>query len=154
MKYIKNYEGLIVYDHKTTIDDILNDELNVYVKYDAYIGAYMQKSKYDIDIVEYFKEIFIGKYIDFRSINRIKGDPRLEGVVLDVDQFSYQDEFYIKVKLSDDWHIIKSDSGLRIGIGGSGVPGDNNIFIKDYDADSKPLHKEVKLKKNAEIYNL
>jgi hypothetical protein len=154
MKYLKLFEEYRVYNHKLIIDDVLYNELKVEIQYpdDAVV---VPESVYGIDVIGYFKEIFLDKYITFKSVDTPKGHPQMQGFVLDVDQLAYQDEFYIRVKLAqavysefpawlghnnlDDWYIINNTKP---------------VLVQHYDADTKPLHKEVEFKKEAGRYNL
>ena len=94
------------------------------------------------------REIFVDKNVVFLSINKPEGDPTLDGKIKDVDFYFYKDEFFIKLKFEtkvkvylrkNDWHLVNN-----------GVA----IIVYDYDADTKPLHKEVELRKEAERYNI
>jgi hypothetical protein len=97
-------------------------------------------SEYDVDVIDFFKEIFIGKKIIFESLDRTySDDPIISGKVEDVGVYEYQDEFFIRVKIDDEWHLIKPAK---------------TIVIKKYDAENKPLHQEVIVKKQAKKYNI
>ena len=91
----------------------------------------------------------------------------MKGKVQDVGHFSYKNEFYIKVALVNtevmvnDYYFKKYDD--KVGNSVISIDKENDWFliknnsivtIYDYDAEDKPLHKEVKLKKKAEKYNL
>ena len=125
------------------------------------------ESIYDIDVIEFFKEIFMNKNIIFKSLNRIVNNPTMKGKVQDVGHFSYKNEFYIKVKLVNtevmvnDYYFKKYDG--KVGNSVISIDKENDWFliknnsivtINKNDAEDKPLHKEVKLKKKAEKYNL
>jgi hypothetical protein len=95
---------------------------------------------YNIDFIEFLKEIFIGKTITFKSVNN-PHNPVLTGKVIGVDYYLYHnDEFYISVEFDNhNKHLIQNN---------------NMIVIRVYDADKKPLHQEVKIKKEANKYNI
>lgn len=118
------------------------------------------KSIYNVDVIDFFKEIIMNKTILFQDINRFDKNRTIKGEVNDVAMFSYKDDSYIKVeilspkvknigdiafkdityeKTIDNWFLIKNN---------------NMISIYDYDADNKPLHQKVKLEKEGEKYNL
>jgi len=161
MKYIKTYE---IYDQndeqiKKFIPDLGNDQIMTIENIMSYLGVEIQYpedsvvipvSKYNIDVIEYFKEIFMGKIITFRSVDALakpEKHPKVKGFIENVDQLAYQDEFYIRVKISGEFKPFQYDGWFLI----------NNlydVYVYDYDADTKPLHKEVELKKEAEKYNL
>ena len=132
-----------IYESRTivkSIEDVMST-LKVEVQYPE-DSVVIPVSAYDIDVIEYFKEMLLDKNITFLSVNKPEGHPYLTGKVVDVDQLAYQDEFFITVKLNtkkDNWNLINNTV---------------NIIIDNYDADDKPLHKEIKIKKEAEKYNL
>ena len=100
------------------------------------------KSPYNVNVIDFFKEILMNKTIIFQSKNTTLDDPIIKGKVEDVDKFAYKDEFWIKVNLSEPqkaYFLIKNNA---------------IVTIYDYDADNKPLHKLVKLKKEAKKYNI
>jgi len=143
MSYIKTYEKfknnkgymygrdlLIINNIKTYLGLIINFNMN---------SNTLPKSKYDIDFIEFFKEILMGKYITFTSVDKLKYNPICDGLVEDVDFYIYKNRFYIRVEILDEWYLIKSDE---------------IVAINNYDADTKPLHKEIKIKKDIEKYNL
>jgi hypothetical protein len=96
---------------------------------------------YNIDVIEFLKEIFVDKKITFRSVNKPDSNPILTGKVIDIYYYLYHDdEFYISVRFDNyEEHLIQ---------------GNKIIVIEDYDAENKPLHLEVKMKKQAEKYNI
>lgn len=154
MKYIKLFENI---NQDTPYRLWMNDN-NYYMiyhdnKYKTYISRiffyldvhYKQfeepglYSKYDIDVIDFMKEIFLDKYIIFKSVNKPKDDPIVKGIVENIDFYQYKDEVPIEFQINGDLHLVKY-----------AFP----IIVKDYDAEQKPLHKEVELKKQAEKYNL
>lgn len=143
MKYIKTFEeyepnNYINDNDLIRVNDIMS-YLGVDVDIDELDEEHPPKSKYGVDIVDFFKEILLNKNISFKSVNTPEHNPIENGTVSDVKLFSYKEDLYIEVKLSDsDWIIINNYISIII----------------DYDAQNKPLHKEVKRKKEAEKYNL
>jgi hypothetical protein len=148
MRYIKTYEDLskktylindqLDYLNQTrfAIDGVLN-----------YLGVEIKDgkpvSKYNVDVVDFFKEIFLDKNIVFLSVNAPEGHPYVSGKVKDVSYYVYHlDEFFITVKFYND-----EDEQIMINNRGT-------VMLDGYDADKKPLHKEVEMKKEAENYNL
>jgi len=112
--------------------------------YEWFEKPYGLYSNYDIDVIDFFKEIFLGKNITFKSINNIEDqeDPIKIGVVEDISLYLYQDEFFLKFYInSNKSYLVKTSYPIT-------------MKIEDYDAENKPLHKEVKLKKQVEKYNL
>jgi len=154
MKYIKSFESIgdFISEVRNTYmygKDMLfiNDIMN-YLKVDTQSTdeQYKPESPYDVDVIDFFKEIFVDKYILFTPLDRYKNYKTPFNVkVEDVKCVAYKDDVYIKIKTYDVdlnkwlWYILKNDEG---------------IFLKNYDADTKPLHKEVAMKKDAEKYNV
>lgn len=139
------FESLVRKKYMISNDMFFMSDLFYYLKIDIQYpedSIVLATNPYDVNTIEFIKEVLLGKNVVFKSINKPKNNPIIRGTVEDVDQLAYQDEFYIRIKIKDDkldWHII---------------PNYDAIFIEDYDADKKPLHKEVELKKEAENYNL
>lgn len=92
---------------------------------------------YYIDTIDFLKEIFLNKKIIFTSLDLPNKNPKIEGVVEDVDLFGYK-ELYVKVKIDGKWYIINS----------------NMVHIYNYDAESKELHQELHIRKAAKDFNL
>jgi len=141
MKFISQFESFKSYLYGTDmffVSDILKylDVDNNIVNYGE---NYTPKSKYKVNVIDFFKEILLGKRIIFTSVNKINSNPSIDGIVKDVDSYAYKDEFYIKVEIDDEWYL---------------VIGDEAVFIYDYDADNKPLHKRVIREKRQDNYNL
>jgi hypothetical protein len=136
--YFDKYQNTYMTGKRSFRIDHLYYYLGVEVEYpeDAVV---VPVTKYGVDFIDFCKEIFLGKKIAFQSLNKPKDNPVIDGVVEDVDQLAYQDEFFVRVKIRKEWYLI---SNLQ------------PIFIENYDASEKPLHKEVVLKKEAEKYNL
>ncbi len=156
MKYLKLFERFDIIKDYMLGDNLLmiGNVLNYLNIIDQQLDQETElESAYDVNVIDFFKEIFLGKKIVFKSVNKPFNDPQIEGIVNDIGTFYYKSDIYIKVKLSNsiwlsgkpetesnkDWFLVKNNS---------------LIAIYDYDADSKPLHKEVKIKKEGEKYNL
>jgi hypothetical protein len=149
LKYIKTYEAN--YERYKYLIRITNNEVSVsiddimdylYVKYEINdYGNFEFTNRYNIDFIDFLKEIFLEKEIEFKSINKITSNPYIKGKVKDISEYGYKDELFIQFKIYDkkNWHL--AESVIR-------------IYIQNYDAENKPLHKEVELKKEAEKYNL
>lgn len=134
----------------------INDIMK-YLKADSDVmDQSIPESPYIDNIMEFFDEVLMNKSIIFQSENKIFKHPTVKGKITEVDYFSYKDEFFVKVKLenpkiqknkefidydntNDEWFLIKNNTA---------------ILIDGYDADTKPLHKMVKLKKETEKYNI
>ena len=143
MKYLKTFEYYEP-DKYINNEDIIT--INIYdilhyldVEIDENLDEdHPPKSKYDVDIVEFLKEILLNENISFKSVNTPEQNPMKSGIVKDVKLFAYKDELYVEVKINNDWIIIDNSSS----------------FIVYYNAENKTLHQEVKMKKKAEKYNL
>ena len=146
MKYIKKFEeypndgtkylfiGEIM-EYLNVDNDRIEDE------------SYIPKSPYDVNVIDFFKELLLNKNISFEYVNKIKNNPRINGVVRDVAYYAYKDELYIKVNLyARSKNEVDTEDYL--------ISNDAMVSIDDYDANTKPLHKEVKMKKEAEKYNI
>ena len=66
-----------------------------------------------------------------------------------------KDEFWIKVRLEkpkfkyeDSWYNCRHESDEYL------IKNNSLVSIYNYDADTKPLHKLVKLKKTSEKFNI
>lgn len=166
MKYIKYFENIINSKNYLYNKDMLTiSDVMKYLGVDTMLMDEESKleSRYNVDVIEFFKEIFMNKTIIFQDINRFNKDRTIKGKVNDVGVFSYK-EAYIKVEILDPKEKEKNSKNIWFPI--PQKYGDNNddnwflihnnsfISIYDYDADTKPLHKEVKLKKEGEKYNL
>ena len=126
------------------------------VELNNFDDEYVPESIYNINVINFFKEILMDKPIIFKSVDRIFNYPYMKGEVTDVGGFAYKDEFYIKVKLKNTEIKIDKIFLDRDDDNNQWFLMSNNTItsIYDYDADNKPLHEEVKLKKNAEKYNI
>jgi hypothetical protein len=125
--YIRNKDMFFssdIFDYLGVYDKMMYDENNV------------PESAYNVDVIDFLKEIFLNKKIIFDPVNNLNN---ISGTVTDVTYFVYKD-LYIKVKMKDENEYLIDNNRLA--------------FIFDYDADTKPLHKEVEMKKKAEKYNL
>jgi hypothetical protein len=143
MKYIKTFEMLetattYIYNNDLFMNNDVFDYLVVQHDFSTFDENYVPKSIYDVNVIDFFKEILLNKYVIFFSLSKPENNAEVKGVIKDVGSFAYKDDFYIRVKL-DNWHIMHNTTMTA---------------IYDYDADTKPLHKEVKLKKYAEKYNI
>lgn len=151
MRYIKHFDAYMYGEDLLSINNIMN-----------YLGVYdiddeesKIESVYDVDVIGFLKEIFMNKIIIFTSQNALEGDPTIKGKVKEVKIFPYKDEFFVEVKLLNP-EIKRIDHFEKIGNKYKSYLMKNNhiIAMYEYDADTKPLHKEVKMKKLAEKYNL
>lgn len=152
MKYIKKFESYEVFTSKAYGGSkyLFIGEIMEYLNVDndrIEDESYFPKSPYDINVIDFFKEIFLNKNINFESVNKIEGYPRIDGIVKSVDHYAYKDEFYIKINLYAKSKDEKDDEDYLIS-------NDSMFSVDDYDAYTKPLHKEVELKKEAEKYNI
>jgi len=95
--------------------------------------------KYNIDVIEFLKEIFLGKKITFYSKNYNNAKWYTKVIVDDIKLFVYKDNIYISVKINNDWKLIDPNYST-------------NIY--DYDASDKPEHKLLKILKKAKKYNI
>jgi len=137
------------------INDVIK-YLGVSLDSEEFDEDYTLESIYNINVINFFKEILINKTIIFKNINKLINNPIIKGKVKDVDCLYYKDDFYINVTLSNiqilsgekyiDFTPLSDKSFL--------VDSDSIVSIYDYDADTKPLHKEVKFKKKVEKYNI
>ena len=98
MNHIKLFEAYKEYIYNKdmfTISDIMK-----YLKVDNMLMNEESKLEtiYDVDVIEFLKEIFINKTIIFRDINRFEKNRSIKGTVNDIGIFSYK-ETYIKVKI-------------------------------------------------------
>lgn len=149
MKYLKTYEDYYIgKDGYIISPDLINTTkpnhffINDVFKYlgvnqfpndEESVGL----NPYYIDTIDFLKEIFLNKKIIFTSLDSPNKNPKIEGVVEDVDLFGYK-ELYVKVKIDGKWYIINS----------------NMIHIYNYDAESKELHQELHIRKAAKDFNL
>jgi hypothetical protein len=144
-KFISNVDTYLIGEKSSKCSNMTISRIMDYLCADVGINilgyADYPKSVYGIDIVDFVKEIFLNKSISFNSVDRDNSNPRFNGKVEDVSHYIYQDDFFIKVKLfkDNDWHLMEENSV---------------IFVYDYDADKKPLHKKMYLKKDEERYNV
>lgn len=152
MKHIKLFEEIIRKRTYMLGNDMLfiNDVMS-YLDVDIMPldEGYKPESPYGVDVMDFFREIFVDKVVLFIPVNNTKKDRSpvphrllsLKNKVKSVKYFAYKDEVYIQVKFYYDefWYLMPNGSG---------------IFVEDYDADTKPLHKEVEMKKVAEKYNI
>jgi hypothetical protein len=152
MKYIKTFETLYSdYKNLYLINDINNNKYESIITRDLLeiIGVdvdYYDKNpnedwicEYNINVIEFLKEIFLNKNITFFSKNKNDENRYIKETVEDVNLFAYKEELYIFVKINSSWKII-----------------DNNkiTIIYDYDALDKPEHKLLKILKKAKKYNI
>jgi hypothetical protein len=114
------------------------------------------ESPYFVNVIDFIKEIILDKTIIFQCKDAIMKDPTLNGEVINVDTFFYKDEFWFKVKLKkpkykydNKWYNCRHPNDKEYLMKNNSI-----ITISDYDANSKPLHKLVELKKRAKKYNI
>jgi hypothetical protein len=153
MIHIKTFESYLSKD-SYLIKNRKNDKYAAFRPIDilSFIGLNIEKyyngdendilyNPYHIDPIEFLREIFIGKEILFLSIKNDYSHPEnswIRGIVQDVNIYAYKD-LYIQIKVDDKWNLIDN----------------NNISnISDYDANTKPTHKELEIKKDGELFNL
>ena len=132
-----------------SIEDVLD-----YLKAEYFINSDYRKlsdeeygdieisSRYDINVIDFLKEIFLDKEIEFTSLNRLTSNPYVKGKVENLSSYGYKDQLFMQIKIYDKkggWYLVKLSE---------------RILVSNYDAEDKPLHKEVELKKEAEKYNL
>ncbi len=136
---IKNNENYMIGHDIFFMSDLYNYLSLDFVRHynnEVYITP---ENYYNINIIQFVKEIILDKYIIFDSVNKPQNNPTIKGVVEDVDHFTYNESFFIKVKIKNKWYLVSNNTA---------------IIISNYDGYLKPLHKEVELKKEAEKYNL
>lgn len=141
MKYLKTYkqkENFKIFD--------IEVDLKIELKYTKIY------SPYNIDFICFCKEIFLNKYIEFKPLDksefvmelptdkRFKKDSLIRGIVQDIGIFYYYDMFFIKFKIDNEWYLARNYSEITV------------YGLDDYY--NKPLHKELKFKKELEKYNL
>lgn len=145
MKYIKHFEDDFYENNRDmiSIKNIFN-YLDIPM-FSPFLDADQNnkiETKYNVNVIDYLKEIFLNKKVTFKSINKLENNPIKKGVVEDIKFFFYQDEIYIKFKIKGEWIIVSDEMPVYLGAS------------TKYDADDKPLHKKVKIAKEAEKYNL
>lgn len=165
MKYIKRFETLFTnykdngyllgnrgeYEHESLIVRDLLEIIGVGVDHEDKNPNEDWVCKYNIDVIKFLKEIFLGKEITFYSKNKNDDKWYTKVIIEDVNLFAYKDDVYISVKFDDkdnnnddnydswNWKLI-DNSTLT------------NIY--DYDASDKPEHKKLKLLKKSIKYNI
>lgn len=149
MKYIKYLEyylekdSYLIKSRYKNISGVRPIDILKYLKLDTdlYYNGDETKYKdnpYHVDADDFIREIFVGKKVTCAYINNNIGNGWVEGIVQDVGIYAYR-ELYIKLKIDDKWHIVNNS---------------NIISLEDYDADNKPLHQEIKIAKQASIFNI
>lgn len=140
MKYLKYFENNIntyilqkEHDMISFMPDDVFDYLGISYPYNN------MKGLYSVNVVEFLREILLNKIISFKE-QSLDGKYYNYAKVKKVGIYKYKD-IYIKVLTNkdDEWKLI--------------TPG-SIVVVHDYDADDKPLHKEVRLKKEAKKYNI
>lgn len=151
MKYIKTYEynknepDYIIEDTDKYVVIFLSDVLeylNINRKLVQGTGELiLTKSKYEVNLIDFLKEIFLNKLVEFKSVNKKEYNPIIIKKIKNIlGTYSYSYDIYLNIMCDDNnLYIIDIDSL-------------NKIY--NYDAYKKPLHKEVKFKKETEKYNL
>ena len=163
MKYIKKYESnikdtYIIGNDSLFISDVM-DYLKVSFKYKSHpiitprYQTLTPYSKYDINVIDFFKEIFIGKNIiakifltsddiDNNMFAPIENTGHfVRGIVEDIDKTTIDNQLYLTFKLSSQKDRVTIDNNTL-------------IFVWPYDAKDKPLHTQVSILKETEKYNL
>lgn len=150
MKYIKHFEDDF-YENNRDMISIKNifDYLDIPM-FSPFLDADQNnkiETKYNVNVIDYLKEIFLTKKVTFKSVNKPENNPIKKGVVEDIKFFFYQDEIYIQFKIESrleisKWYIVSDEMPVYLGAS------------TKYDADDKSLHKKVKIAKEAEKYNL
>lgn len=152
MKFLKTYEKYLLdrtsYDieYGYGLDMFFISDVLKYLKiqYDYFSPLEILKTAYNVNTIDFIKEILMNKRVIFTSKNAIKNDPSVNGIIVDViDFYFYKMDSYLKVKVNYNDNVDEYLMCI-----------DNIVSIYDYDADEKPLHKEVKLKKQAEKFNI
>lgn len=151
MKHIKLFEGYLA-KNSYLIKNRKNTKYSSFRPRDilSFIGLNIERyyngdendilyNPYHINPIEFLREIFIGKDISFLSVKNDSEDGWIGGIVQDVNIYAYKD-LYIQIKVDDKWSLM----------------GNNNIanIMSNYDANTKPTHKELEIKKEGELFNL
>lgn len=145
MKYIESFESYLepnsylIKNRNFKYDSIRPKDLLKFIGLDTekyYNGDEVLDNPYNINIIDYLKEIFLNKRISFKCLE--SNGRWLDGIAKDVKLYLYK-EIYINLKIDDRWFTMH-----------------NNYIctIIDYDADSKPIHKELEIKKDGDLFNL
>lgn len=154
MKYLKKYENYLMNKSSYDIEYGYGRDLFFLTNVLDYLGTYFDikyfpANHYNIDAIKFIKEILLDKRILFTSVDATKNNPTINGIVRKVIEFYlYKMDYYLKV----DVEVNKGDD--KIVVDTYLINPEKIISIYDYDADKKPLHKEMKMKKEAEKYNL
>lgn len=140
MKHIKNFDNYLIggNDPKSVSVVLTPEDIFDYLGINTYDHEKIHINKYDINIQVFMNEVFLGKNIEFTSLDKINGNKDIKCKVKEVSTWYYK-ELYIIVNDGTDDNVIKPDSIIR---------------IFDYDAEDKPLHKDIKIKQKAYKYNL
>jgi len=153
MKYLKTFEEIDInpdYIIEDTgkyvtiiIDDILTYlDINIIDKVSWFDSSPGEEWNHNnINLINFLKEIFVGKRVKFKSVDKEKGNPYITKKINDVTgTFRYSDyDWYIKVISGKNEYLID-------------ITTINKVY--NYDTKNKPLHKEMKIKKDAEKYNI
>lgn len=158
MKYIKKYEQQLLFKELPDyieLNHAVGSNSNIctfnimsifnYLKLDlTFLDEEKMKmsNNYNVDVLDFLNEILLNKYILFNRKDKTRNDPITTGIVESVIGFygyNYDVYFLIKLKNIEEELLIDIETIIR---------------LKNYDAYNKPLHKKVKIQKDAEIYNL
>jgi hypothetical protein len=121
--------------HRFDLSEIINDM--AYTK-DTKKGIVL-KNRYTVGIIDYLKEVFVGRFINFLVMDRTQPNQfHMTGVVEDVDYYIYHpEEIFIKVKIGNFWYMIFDTRPVDV-----------------FDWEPGPLYKQYVLEKEAKRYNL
>jgi hypothetical protein len=126
-----NFENLITKD--------LLDIIGVEIDYNDKNSNEDWFCEYNINVINFLKEIFLNKKITFYSKTKMGDKWCSDKIVNDIKLFVYKDDIYINIKIDDKWEIIANDRITR---------------IYDYDASDKPEHKKLKIIRKGKKYNI
>ena len=151
MKYLKTFEDnknepdYIIQNTGKYVTIILRNVLD-YLNINSELGQstgeiILTESNYKVNLIDFLKEIFLNKIVEFKTINKKEYNPIIIKKIKNIiGTYSYSYDIYLNIMCDDDnIYIIDIDHI-------------NKIY--NYDAYKKPLHNEVKFKKEAEKYNL
>lgn len=141
MKYLKYFENnnvdTYILQRENRLISFMPDDVFDYL--DIFYPYNNIKGIYNVNAVEFLKEILLNKIISFMEQGE---DAKYYNYakVLKVGFYKYKD-IYIKVLTNkdDEWKLINPGS---------------IVVVHDYDAEDKPLHKEVRFKKDSKKYNI
>jgi hypothetical protein len=101
-------------------------------------GHIILEDRYSVGIINYLKEAFVGRIIDFIILDRTKGYPEMKGLVEDVSYYIYHpEEIFITVKINGYLYMILDTKPVKI-----------------YDWQPGPLFKQLIIEQEVQKYNL